>query len=154
MKITKYHVLIGVLVIIIVAVSAFLGIWLGSRESNDYETMAEGIIIENNGEEYESTMLSAYTEYTDLLSDLGISEDVFLTSGDFEQFDYIVDYIYYEDDLEIDEINLNITDEGTIIEYVVNKEITNSDKILIYFIRLDKGQLSNYSFASREFKVK
>ena len=150
---TKYHLLVGVLIILVVSIAAFLGIWLGNG-GKWYRTIAEGIIIPNDNNKHSSVLLTAYTEYTDLLRDLGIARDVFLTSGNFDEYDYIVDYIYYEDDLKIEEINLNITDEGTIIEYIVNKEITDSDEMLIYFIRIDKGKLNNYQFLKREFKVK
>ncbi len=153
MKVTKYHLLVGVLIILVVSIAAFLGIWLGNG-GKWYRTIAEGIIIPNDNNKHSSVLLTAYTEYTDLLRDLGIARDVFLTSGNFDEYDYIVDYIYYEDDLKIEEINLNITDEGTIIEYIVNKEITDSDEMLIYFIRIDKGKLNNYQFLKREFKVK
>ena len=153
MKVTKYHLLVGVLIILVVSIAAFLGIWLGNG-GKWYRTIAEGIIIPNDDNKHSSVLLTAYTEYTDLLRDLGIARDVFLTSGNFDEYDYIVDYIYYEDDLKIEEINLNITDEGTIIEYIVNKEITDSDEMLIYFIRIDKGKLNNYQFLKREFKVK
>ena len=60
---------------------------------------------------------------------------------------------YYEDDLVIDKINLDITDDGVVIEYIVNKEITESDELLIYFIRIEKDSLSDYEFASRRFEL-
>lgn len=153
MKITKYHVFIGIAVLAVVFLAALLGVWIG-RGGKGYRTIAEGIIIKNTGEEHDSKLLRAYTEYTDLLSDLGIAKDVFLTAGDFKEKDYIIDYIYYEEGLKIEEINLDITDKGTIIEYEVNKKVEDSDEILIYFIPIEKDTLSSYKFASREFKVK
>ncbi len=152
MKITKYHLLIGVLIIVVISIAAFLGIWIGNG-AKWYRTIAEGIIIRNDNKEHESVLLRAYTEYTDLLQELGISKDVFLTSGNFDDYDYIVDYIYYDDDLVIEEINLDVTDEGTIIQYEVNKELTESDELLIYFIRVDNDIFNSYEFAGREFKV-
>ena len=152
MKVTKYHFIISILIIAVISIAAFLGIWLGNG-AKWYRTIAEGIIIRDDNKEHESEVLTAYTEYTDLLSDLGISRDVFLTAGNFDDYDYIVDYIYYDEDLKIEEISLQITEEGTVIEYEVNKEVTDSDEILIYFIRIDKGQISDYQFARREFKV-
>lgn len=152
MKITGWHYLIGVLVVLVIFTAALLGVWIGLG-GRTYRTIADGIIIQDDGEEHESIMLTAYTEYTDLLSDLGIARDVFLTSGDFDEYDYIIDYIYYEDDLEIEEINLELTDDGVIIEYVSNKEVTVSDELLIYFIRIEKDSLSDYKFDSRRFDV-
>ena len=152
MKITGWHYLIGVLVVLVIFTAALLGVWIGLG-GRTYRTIADGIIIQDDEEEHESIMLTAYTEYTDLLSDLGIARDVFLTSGDFDEYDYIIDYIYYEDDLEIEEINLELTDDGVIIEYVSNKEVTVSDELLIYFIRIEKDSLSDYKFDSRRFDV-
>ena len=153
MKITKYHFIIGILIILVVSIAAFLGIWIGNG-AQSFRTIAEGIIIPVEDREYESVLTTSYTEYTDLLRDLGISRNVFLTAGDLDDNDYIIDYIYYDEDLKIEEINLEITDEGINIEYVVNKEVTDSDEMLIYFIKIDKGSLSDYKLANREFKVK
>lgn len=153
MKITKYHVLVGIIVLTVVFLAALLGIWIG-RGVKGYRTIAEGIIIKNDDNSHDSELLKAYSEYTDLLSDLGIAKDVFLTAGDFNEKDYIVDYIYYEEGLKIKEINLDITEAGTIIEYEVNKKVEDSDEILIYFIQIEKDSLRSYKFASREFKVK
>ena len=153
MKITKYHFIIGILIILVVSIAAFLGIWIGNG-AQSFRTIAEGIIIPVEDREYESVLITSYTEYTDLLRDLGISRNVFLTAGDLDDNDYIIDYIYYDEDLKIEEINLEITDEGINIEYIVNKEVTDSDEMLIYFIKIDKGSLSDYKLANREFKVK
>lgn len=153
MKITKYHFIIGILIILVVSIAAFLGIWIGNG-AQSFRTIAEGIIIPVEDREYESVLITSYTEYTDLLRDLGISRNVFLTVGDLDDNDYIIDYIYYDEDLKIEEINLEITDEGINIEYVVNKEVTDSDEMLIYFIKIDKGSLSDYKLANKEFKVK
>lgn len=153
MKITKYHYLVGLLVILVIFTAALLGVWIGLGDKG-YRTIADGIIIKNDNEEHESIMLTAYTEYTDLLDELGIARDVFLTNGDFDDYDYIIDYIYYEDDLKINEINLEITDEGVIIGYDANKEVKESDELLIYFIRIEKDSLNDYKFAGREFEVK
>ena len=153
MRITKYHFIIGILIILVVSIAAFLGIWIGNG-AQSFRTIAEGIIIPVEDREYESVLITSYTEYTDLLRDLGISRNVFLTAGDLDDNDYIIDYIYYDEDLKIEEINLEITDEGINIEYVVNKEVTDSDEMLIYFIKIDKGSLSDYKLANREFKVK
>ena len=153
MKITKYHYLVGLLVILVIFTAALLGVWIGLGDKV-YRTIADGIIIKNDNEEHESIMLTAYTEYTDLLDELGIARDVFLTNGDFDDYDYIIDYIYYEDDLKINEINLEITDEGVIIGYDANKEVKESDELLIYFIRIEKDSLNDYKFAGREFEVK
>ena len=153
MKITKYHFIIGILIILVVSIAAFLGIWIGNG-AQSFRTIAEGIIIPVEDREYESVLITSYTEYTDLFRYLGISRNFFLTAGDLDDNDYIIDYIYYDEDLKIEEINLEITDEGINIEYVVNKEVTDSDEMLIYFIKIDKGSLSDYKLANREFKVK
>lgn len=153
MKITKYHWLAGLIVLVVIVGAAFLGIYIGTKNLG-YRTIAEGIIIPDKDKDYESVLITSYTAYTDLLRKLGIAKDVFLTAGDLDKNDYIIDYIYYEDGMKVEDIYLDITDDGVNIKYVVNKEINNSDEILIYFIPLEKGTLSDYTFAGREFEVK
>ena len=96
MKITGWHYLIGVLVVLVIFTAALLGVWIGLG-GRTYRTIADGIIIQDDEEEHESIMLTAYTEYTDLLSDLGIARDVFLTSGDFDEYDYKPPIIHHSD---------------------------------------------------------
>ena len=152
MKITGWHYLVGVLVVLVIFTSALLGVYLGLG-GKGYRTIADGIIIKDDGIKHVSVMLTQYTEYIDMLDELGIARDVFLTNGDFDDYDYIIDYIYYDDSLKINEINLELTDDGVIIEYDANKEVKNSDELLIYFIRIEKDSLSEYKFDSRKFKV-
>ena len=153
MKITKDHIFAGIVVILVICVSAYLGIIIG-RDKFDYKTIAEGIVMTNEEKNYKSVLITDYVEYTNLLKQYGINESAFLTSGDLDEKDYIVDFILYDDDLEIKGIDLEITDNGTNITYNVNEEIKNSKEILIYFIPIKKNRLSEFKLANRYFKVK
>ncbi len=153
MKITKDHIFAGIVVILVICVSAYLGILIG-RDKFDYKTIAEGIVMTNEEKNYKSVLITDYVEYTNLLKQYGINESAFLTSGDLDEKDYIVDFIFYNDDLEIKGIDLEITDNGTNITYNVNEEVKNSKEILIYFIPIKKNSLSEYKLANRYFKVK
>lgn len=153
MKITKDHIFAGIIVILVICISAYLGIWLG-RDKFDYKTIAEGIVMTYEDKNYKSELISNYVEYTNLLKKYGINESAFLTSGDLDEKDYIVDFILYNEDLEIEGIDLEITDDGTNITYNVNEEIKSSKEILIYFIPIKKNSLSDYKLANRYFKVK
>ena len=100
MKITKDHIFAGIVVILVICVSAYLGILIG-RDKFDYKTIAEGIVMTNEEKNYKSVLITDYVEYTNLLKQYGINESAFLTSGDLDEKDYIVDFIFYNDDLEI-----------------------------------------------------
>ena len=47
MKITKYHYLVGLLVILVIFTAALLGVWIGLGDKG-YRTIADGIIIKND----------------------------------------------------------------------------------------------------------
>lgn len=156
MKINKYHIIIGLIVVIVLSIAAFLGIFLGNLgSSRNFKTIAEGIIISKENEDYTSTLITNYEDYIDFLKKYNINEKVFLTSGDLEKKDYIIDFISYNEDLTIENIELEVTDVGVNITYIVNEEVSNSDEVLIYFIPLEnKGIVSNYKLNDRSFEVK
>ena len=79
---------------------------------------------------------------------------VFLTSGDLDNNAYIIDFINYDEDLKIDSIDIDVTDDGINLKYVVNKVIDDSDEYLMYFIPIDDGLLDNFVFNKREIEEK
>lgn len=156
MKLNKYHILLGIIVVVVLAIAAFLGIILGNIGiSRNYKTIAEGIIIEKKDEDYTSVLITNYDDYIKFLKKYNINERVFLTAGDLEKNDYIIDFILYDENLKIENIDLEIADMGINLTYFVNKNVTNSNKILIYFIPLsDKGLITNYNLNNHNFEVK
>lgn len=147
-------IIIGFLVIIIIITAGYLGIKV-AKKFNDNQVIAEGIILTKKSDlSYEGKLITNYQEYTDLLKEYNVSNQVFLTSGAFSENDYIVDFIYYKDSLKIFDIDLNINEEGIEIIYFVNKKVDSSENYLMYFIPIEKGTISEVKIKNREFKVK
>ena len=151
----KQRLLVSTLSIIIVLGAACLGIYLGTRGNNNYREVAEGIVLKKEDNTYYNpTLITSYDEYIALLEDYDIHELVFLTAGDLNNNDYIIDFINYDDSLEFtDDIGVEVTDTGINLTYYVNKEITDSDEMLMFFIPIDDGVLGNFIMGDREFVV-
>lgn len=144
----KKKILIGVLVIVVVVVSMFLGM-TAAGFFNKPKVVANGIIVSKG--EYESKLLTNYDDYTKLMTEYNTNGFTVLTNNSFENSDYIVTFIKYKSDLEIKNINLEVTDDGVKIIYDVNKEIKNSNKYLMYFIPIEKGLLNELNIKEQVF---
>ena len=149
----KQRIFITIISIVIVFIAACLGIYYGTKKVT-YKAVVEGIVIEKNDKEYEPRLITSYDEYVDFLSEHDIHELVFLTSSDLDNNDYIIDFINYDKDLKIDSIDIDITDDGINLKYVVNEVINDSDEYLMYFIPIDNGLLNEFVFNKREFEEK
>ena len=152
----RQRLFITTLAIVIVLASAILGIYIGTRSNNNYREVAEGIILKNEDNTfYNPTLITSYDEYINLLEDYDIHELVFLTAGDLDKNDYIIDFINYDDSLKFtDDIGVEVLDTGINLTYYVNEEIDDSDEILMFFIPIDNGVLGNFIMGDREFVVK
>ena len=146
--------IIGIVIIIVIVLgAAVLGIYIGTR--GNYRTVVEGIVIRKDDNTiYNPTLITSYDEYLAFLEDYDIHELVFLTAGDLEENDYIIDFINYDDTLEFtNDIGVEVTDTAINLTYYVNKEISESDEILMCFIPIDNGVLGNFIMGDREFIV-
>ncbi len=146
-----------VLIVVVVIVGAgILGMAVGGffKKSDEVVSVANGIVTNKDVSMKGASVLTTYEEYTKLLEEYDSSDVVLLTNNDFNESDYIVDYIYYDKDVEISNINLEVLDEGITIHYEVNKEPDKGDKYLIYFIPIEKGKLKEVKVNSRTFDVK
>lgn len=146
-----------VLIVVVVIVGAgILGMAVGGffKKSDEVVSVANGIVTDKDVSMKGASVLTTYEEYTKLLEEYDSSDVVLLTNNDFNESDYIVDYIYYDKDVEISNINLEVLDEGITIHYEVNKEPDKGDKYLIYFIPIEKGMLKEVKVNSRTFDVK
>ena len=152
----KQRLFITTLAIVIVLASAILGIYIGTRGNNNYREVAEGIVLKKDDNTfYNPTLITSYDEYINLLEDYDIHELVFLTAGDLDSNDYIIDFINYDDSLEFtDDIGVEVLDTGINLTYYVNEEIDDSDEILMFFILIDNGVLDNFIMGEIEFVVK
>lgn len=146
---------VGLIVIVVIVGAGVLGMAVGGffKKSEDV-SVANGIITSKDVSMREASVLSSYEEYNKLLEEFNSSDVVLLTNNDFINNDYIVDYIYYDKDVEIKNIDLEVLDEGITIHYEVNKEPVKNDKYLIYFIPIEKGMLNEVKVNSRTFDVK
>ncbi len=152
----KQRLFITTLAIVIVLASAILGIYIGTRGNNNYREVAEGIVLKKDDNTfYNPTLITSYDEYINLLEDYDIHELVFLTAGDLDSNDYIIDFINYDDSLKFtDDIGVEVLDTGINLTYYVNEEIDDSDEILMFFIPIDNDVLGNFIMGEREFVVK
>lgn len=152
----RQRLFITTLAIVIVLSAAILGIYIGTRGNNNYREVAEGIVLKKEDNTYYNpTLITSYDEYIALLEDYDIYELVFLTAGDLENNDYIIDFINYNDSLEFTgDIGVEVLDTGINLTYYVNEEIDDSDEILMFFIPIDDGVLGNFIMGDREFVVK
>lgn len=147
---------IGLIVVVVIVGAGVLGMVVGGffKKSDEVVSVANGIVTDKDVSMKEASVLTTYEEYTKLLEEYDSSDVVLLTNNDFNNNDYIVDYIYYDKDVLINNINLEVLDEGITIHYEVNKEPDKSDKFLIYFIPIEKGMLNEVKVNSRTFDVK
>lgn len=147
---------IGLIVVVVIVGAGVLGMAVGGffKKSDEVVSVANGIVTNKDVSMKGASVLTTYEEYTKLLEEYDSSDVVLLTNNDFNESDYIVDYIYYDKDVEISNINLEVLDEGITIHYEVNKEPDKGDKYLIYFIPIEKGMLKEVKVNSRTFDVK
>ena len=147
----KKKIIIVLLVVGVIIISMLLGMTAAGYFTKP-KAVAEGIVVSKKNNE--SKLLTSYDDYTKLMNEYGTSDFTILTNNSFEKNDYIVDFIKYKDNLEIENISLEINDDGVKIVYDVNKEIKNSNKYLMYFIPIEKGTLSELKVTSQVFNEK
>ncbi len=145
--------LMGVVILVLLIIGAIiLGLYLANKNKNADKSVANGIILDSL-KDSSNRLLTTYDEYLKLLDDYKINDVVLLTNNDFETKDYIIDYINYENGLEISDIEIMIADNGLELSYKVNKVIENNDSYLMYFIPVDKGSIVNPTVINRKFNT-
>lgn len=142
----KRGIILTIITVVIIALAGFLG-WHLSKNN---QSSIEGIIINKiDVESVEARLITTYEEYKSLLNEYNAMGK--LTKEDFESFDYLIDYIPYFDGMAIDNINVEIGFEIN-IEYDLNKEVEETNQLLINFIPLNKGTLSSIKKVNRSYK--
>ena len=147
----KKKIIIVLLVVGVIIISMLLGMTSAGYFTKP-KAVAEGIVVSKKNNE--SKLLTNYEDYINLMKEYDTSDFTILTNNSFDTNDYIVDFIKYKDNLEIEHISLEINDDGVKIVYDVNKEIKNSNKYLMYFIPIEKGTLSELKVTSQVFNEK
>lgn len=149
----RKNVVIGFIVILVVVVSGLLGMAAGGFFDTT-RVVANGIVVNRSNGELKNMLITSYTEYSSLLKDYKVDDVVLLTNNNFNEADYIVDFINYQKDIEIKNIDLEIFDDGITVNYVVNKKAKKGRKALMYFIPVQKGMMSEVKVKDRTFEVK
>ena len=145
-------ILIIVISILVIFIAALLGRFLALRQDTvDSVGLVANIYM---GINYNTRLITTYNEYETILSENNINIDKKdkLKEKDFQKYDFVVDFIPYDSSLVVDNIDLNLTDEGVIINYKVNKSVEANTQMLIYFIPIKKGKISNFVLANRHFE--
>lgn len=155
-KIETSKIITIVASIIVIIGAAFAG-WYFARGSMSKKIDANGIVVEiNKNADYQAKMLKTYEEYKALLQENEVdpNNDNLLKASDFEESDYIIDYIPYDKELVVEDINVVILDGGVIIHYITNHEVKENTELLLYFIPVPKGQILEFTLANRTFEYK
>ncbi len=144
-------ILIILITILVIIISAFLGRYIALNQDTT-KTVGFAINI-YTGINYNTRLITTYSEYETIVNENGIviNNKAKLEEKDFKKHDFIVDFIPYDNTLKVNDINLNISGNDVTIDYNVNKEVRSDTQLLVYFIPLKKGQITNFNLANRHF---
>lgn len=107
------------------------------------------IIINKENKDYTDVVLTNYEEYQAFISEYNINGK--MTEKEFENKDYIADFIPYVKNLKI--INIEVyLDSDLKIVYETDPMVMDSDKLLVNFMPIDKGALPKINSVDKEFK--
>ncbi len=149
----KQKIIIIILVIAILLIFGSFGIILATKY-NSSKTIANGIVLEKSDKEYQSKLIKSYEEYDAILKSYNINDVVLFTNSDFDDYDYIVDFLDYDNKANIIDIDVTIENDGLKLIYTVDREMKDTNKKLMYFINIEKNMLSEINVKSRSIEVK
>ena len=145
----KRNVIIIILVILVVIGAGALGIYVG-KKNNNKTSIAEGIVIpKDNDKDYSIKFITNKKDFDELSNKFNVQDK--LDVNDFEKYDYIIDFIPYDNNLLIKDIDLVISGNNVNLTYYTNKEVKNYDKYLVYVIPINKGTIKVFNFENRNF---
>ena len=134
-------------ILILLAITLIIATWLTFKNNNNIESV---IVDSKINLANENLVLKNYEEYQAFLTKYDILGK--LTNNNFTNYDYIIDVIPYENDLQIISININISNDFKII-YETNPKINpDGQKNLINFIPISKNTISKLKKIDHEFK--
>lgn len=140
----------------VIIIAAFAG-WYFATKSMSQKIDANGIVVKiNKNADYQAKMLTTYEEYKILLeeNEINLDNSNLLKAKDFDESDYIIDYIPYDKDLIVEDINVDILEGGVAIHYITNHEVKENTELLLYFIPVPKKQILEFTLANRTFDYK
>lgn len=133
---------LGITFLFILSVS----VWALEMHKND---IASALITKKNNLDYEPMIITNYEEYTSFLAKYRLWGK--LKPRDFQNNDYIVDFVPYQKNLQILKITINLGEDIT-LNYVVNEKITNSPKLIVNVIPLEKNLVKDNREIKKEYK--
>ena len=144
----KWQLISFFVLTITLTIILLIATWLLKINQNGIESV---VINKDNNISYEKEVIKDIGKYQEILSKYNILGK--LTSNDFENNDYILDFIPYEENLEIINIAINIDNAGNVlIKYETDPPIgENKEKILINFIPIQKGILESDTIINNEY---
>ncbi|MEG0976989.1 MAG: hypothetical protein RSF02_00365 [Bacilli bacterium] len=143
----KKKVIIGVLIVVLLVSSIILGFVMSQNKTKDIEAF---IVLKETGKSYDTLFIKTYEEYNETLKKYNALGK--LTASDFTENDYLIDFIPYKKNMSIKNISVELG-EKIKIDYEVNLELKDNDKLLINFIPLKKGLLSEIRPVEQSIKV-
>lgn len=110
----------------------------------------EGLILnKDDNYEFENVIVTSYQEYQDVLEKYnGMGK---LTKDDFTDKDYFVDFVPYVKDMTINDIEIEMLDKDVTIVYTIDKDVSGSNKLLVNFIPIEKGQITEFDKVEHEY---
>ena len=136
--------------LLIIVLALFIGRYIALNKAQIVGLVAN--IYPNSN--YNTRLITNFTQYKLILEENYLLDDGQLTLNYFKENDYIVDFLPYDPSLLVKDSKLDISPKGIVINYQVNKIISNNTKILIYFLPVKKGKINNFVFLGRHFQVK
>ena len=145
----KRKIIVIILIILVIIIAGGLGIYVGSRNTENL-SIAEGIVInKENDQDYNVKFITNSEEYNDLINKFNLKNK--LNINDLDTNDYIIDFLPYENDLIIKDIKLEIDSNKISLTYYLNKKINSNEQYLVYMIPIKKGTIKTFNIEDRKF---
>ena len=110
----------------------------------------EGLIVNKDDDyDFKQEILTTYSDYQDVLDKYnGMGK---LTSEDFTDRDYLVDFVPYVKDMTINDIEIEVMDKNINIIYTIDKDVSKSNKLLVNFIPVEKGKIIEFDEVTHQY---
>lgn len=140
-----------IITIIVILIAASLGIYFGKKSRKTY-SIADGIVIsKEQGINYDTKFITNLNQYETFTKNYKLEKVAKKENMDFKLYDYIIDFIPYNSNLIIKDINLDVANEGVILKYNLNKKINDKEQLLIYTIPVKKNTIKKYKLIDHKF---
>jgi len=140
--------ILGIIAVLILFLSGILVFKMFNEKMDEIEGI---IIVKENNQLYETFLIKTYEEYQNILNKHNALGKI--SKEDFNEFDYIVDYVPYIKDMQILDISVNVKDlEELDIVYDLSVEVKDTDKLLVNFIQVPKNRISGISSVNKSYK--